>query len=529
MSTHQNSLLTDSAMPLYSPQQVNLAVFNSLKSPRYQAGRPVEDMSKFFHKQIIVDDETILDVETIKVPGFIGIADELAFADAQGNCFFGHEDIAQFLERDGLLIMTYQYNKDRYGIPVDLRLPPRNKHEQFDWMEIIIKNEGFHSGAIVPAMRPIENNKFVPGYACFNEPDRSDNALFGDKGFVSVAQRLLFPEFISKQQARGYTDSIICWMALTNPFIEFTENDINGGDPTRVVDRATLKQLLQNCVNACLGSIEAQDWLNQLENRVYCAEFMYSSLNTLVFPFNKQGLTLLLDGDEAKAIQILKLQDRHNRKQPNILSKAAKNSEFQKYHIPMPIVPEDLLPLDVLMAKNGQTIDPNSIPFPPFKLSQVLRRAFRTLLPRHQAIDDMRLAKGQTKLFANLEPMIFNQLRLNALPDDDPKVVAVRQFMALVKSQLEQKFNNYEEFDHVIDAIAQKADELIDVEDLKYFVPPRIYVDLGQNDGDENLPKGWGFRLETVGALIHRGAIPASCSVAHPNPQPPSKERVDKK
>ncbi|NWF61155.1 MAG: hypothetical protein HXY43_18335 [Fischerella sp.] len=60
-------------------------------------------------------------------------------------------------------------------------------------------------------------------------------------------------------------------------------------------------------------------------------------------------------------------------------------------------------------------------------------------------------------------------------------------------------------------------------------MPPRIYVDLGQNDGDENLPKGWGFRLETVGALIHRGAIPASCSVAHPNPQPPSKERVDKK
>jgi hypothetical protein len=42
---------------------------------------------------------------------------------------------------------------------------------------------------------------------------------------------------------------------------------------------------------------------------------------------------------------------------------------------------------------------------------------------------------------------------------------------------------------------------------LAYFVPPRIYVDLGQNDGDNNLPQGWGFKLETVGALIARSAI----------------------
>lgn len=32
-------------------------------------------------------------------------------------------------------------------------------------------------------------------------------------------------------------------------------------------------------------------------------------------------------------------------------------------------------------------------------------------------------------------------------------------------------------------------------------------MDLGQNDGDKYLPQGWGFKLETVGALIGREAI----------------------
>ncbi len=53
----------------------------------------------------------------------------------------------------------------------------------------------------------------------------------------------------------------------------------------------------------------------------------------------------------------------------------------------------------------------------------------------------------------------------------------------------------------------QQASELLSVTDTKYFVPPRIYIDLGQNYGDGNLPKIWGFKLNTLGALIDRCAI----------------------
>lgn len=98
---------------------------------------------------------------------------------------------------------------------------------------------------------------------------------------------------------------------------------------------------------------------------------MYIGLNTPVFPFNKAGLTELLGGDEAKALEILKLQERQNSGRVNLLSKTSSNPQFKFFNIQMPVVPEDLPPLDVLMSQHGQTIDSNSIPFPPFQLSQV--------------------------------------------------------------------------------------------------------------------------------------------------------------
>ncbi len=70
-----------------------------------------------------------------------------------------------------------------------------------------------------------------------------------------------------------------------------------------------------------------------------------------------------------------------------------------------------------------------------------------------------------------------------------------------------QPYDSYEAFDNAIDAVMAKADELTGKDNIKYFVPPRIYIDLGQNDDDNNLPQGWGFYLKTVGALIYRGVI----------------------
>lgn len=38
-------------------------------------------------------------------------------------------------------------------------------------------------------------------------------------------------------------------------------------------------------------------------------------------------------------------------------------------------------------------------------------------------------------------------------------------------------------------------------------------------ENNENLPKGWGFHLETVGALIYRGAIKGTPQAAVESPQ----------
>jgi hypothetical protein len=559
MSESKTLLENNDRLPLRSPEEVDLDIFNVIKGLDDKGSLPIKDIKRLFHKMIVVDDETLLNAETIKVPGFIGISDQPQLLDPQGNTVSGYEDVLKFLDKYGLLVCTYQYNKDRYGRVIDLRWPP-NEQEQYDLMEIFIKNEGHHSGAIIPAQTFTGEKTF----ASFNEPDMYHEGMYGSDGFVAVAQRLVFPEFVTPEQSRGYTDSIICWMALINPFVQFAANDFNGGDPTRVCDRPTLKEFLQNCALASLGSPEALEFFSRPENTAYCAEFIYICLNTPVYPFNKQGLTLLLDGDEAKALEILKLQEHQNHRRENILSFKSANPQFRTFNIQMPVVPADLPPLDVLMAKHGQSIDPGSIPFPPFKLSQVLRRAFRTLLPRSKALNNPKIVQAQVKLFGYLEPLIMRQLGIgipnpqpvplpvptptpvpanpptstkkaanNTSPQpspapipqpnpqsvEDPRIPAIRQFLEYVKAQLQQPYNSDAEFDSTFDAIIEKADNLVGDSELKYFVPPRIYIDLGQNDGDENLPKGWGFHLETLGALIYRGAIKGTPQASGENPQ----------
>ncbi|AFY59063.1 hypothetical protein Riv7116_6743 [Rivularia sp. PCC 7116] len=519
------NLQADTDLPLRSATDVDLEVFNSIQGPDYKEGKPVEDMKRLFHKQVIVEDDVLLDTETIKVPGFIGIADEEIVINPQGQTVSGHEDIAKFLERYGLLVCTYQYNKDRYGKEIDLRRSPQSYSEINDLMEIFIKNEGHHSGTIVPAIR--EGGK--KAFASFNEPDSYHRGLYGESGFIAVAQNLVFPEFVNSQQQRGYTDSIICWMALMNPFVKFSQNDFNGGDPTRVIDKASLKEFLKNCALASLGDESAIGFLNDVNNKAYCAEFVYIALNTPIYPFNLKGLTLLLN-DEVKAKQILAIQEQQNSKQENILSNRSTNPEFQAFNIQMPVIPQDLQPLDVLMAKKGINIDSNSIPFPPFTLSQILRRAFRTLLPRHKDVNNPTIIKSQVKLFGYLEPLILKQLGLDnphteaseeATTAINEKVKAVKEFIAFIKSQLKQNYDSYAQLDSIIDKIMQQADELVGSSDAKYFIPPRIYVDLGQNDDDGNLPQGWGFKLNTLGALIDRGAIINTTTPQPPAPQPP--------
>lgn len=486
-------------LPLRSPDAIDLSRFNALTGD--WAGKPVENIRNLFVKPVILQDGSQINVETLKVPGFIGISDAPTVSDPEGKQVSGHASIVKFLEAYGLLICTYQWNKERYGTPFDLRqpIPPELFTEGF------IKNEGHHSGAIVPAMRS-QNGQLTPSFGTFNEPDDYHRGMYGKDGFVAVAQRLVFPDFVTPTQARGYTDTIINWMALLNPFIEFPFN-YNGGDPVGIVDRPTLKQFLKNGLLACLGDAQAIAFFKKPENMCYCAEFMFVGLNTPVFPFNRAGLTRVLDGDADKAAQILAVRDAQNRREENPLSKRIRNPEFNAFNIPMPVVPEDLVPLDELMTRNGQSIADRSIPLPPFKISQVIRRAYRTLLPRHQ-FNEERLAQAQARLFKGMEPALLQQLGLRDAPATDPKVQAVSQYVTMVSQKLEQPFSSYEAFDQEMDRLMEMADQmLVGQDDRTYFMPPRVYIDLGQNDGDTNLPQGWGFRLQTIGALVARSTL----------------------
>lgn len=525
----------DQTIALYSPDFIDLERFNALLGDAGElkwVGKPLTDITKLFVKQVILDDETSLDVETLRVPGFIGIADDPDVIDAEGNTVSTHADIAQLLERDGLLIVTFQWDKERHGIPLDTRQPM----EQDLFQEAFAKNEAHHAGALVPAQRLSDDGVLTPSFGAHNEPGSYHEGLYGDDGFVTAAQRLVFPDFVTREQARGYTDSIICWMGLLNPFVKFPK-DYNGGDPTRVVDPSTLRTFLRNGLLACLGDRDAVTYLNQTVNMTYCAEYMYVTLNTVLFPFNKPALMDLLEGDESKVDQILEIQVHHNNRQPTILTQKStddafeellrrtpSNPQFDAFNISMPVVPADLPPLNTLLEAHDYYPPKESLPFPPFLISQILRRAFRTILPRHTASTEgtrKKIAQAQARMLGYLEAALLQQLGLENTASDDPRIQAVNQFTGLISQYVSQDFETYETFDAMVDQIMQKADVmLLGAGDRTRFVPPRIYTDLGQQDGDDNLPKGWGFKLETVCAFTSRRAI------GHPERRVPKAWRV---
>ncbi|NEQ96322.1 MAG: peptidoglycan-binding protein [Cyanothece sp. SIO2G6] len=504
-------------VPLHSPDEIDVERFNTRLGDAHElgwVGQPLSDIRDLFVKQVVLADGVTEAIATLQVPGFIGVADAEKVIDPSGQTVSGHEELAQVLERDGLLICTFQWDKERYGTAYDTR-QPLSEHL---FKEGFIKNEAHHAGALVPAQRRDTAGAVRPAFAAHNEPGSYHAGMYGDDGFVTVAQRLVFPDFVTREQARGYTDSIICWMGFLNPFVKFP-NDYNGGDPTKVIDAAALRIFLRNGLLAALGDRTAIAFLNDPLNMTYCAEYMYVALNTVLFPFNRVGLMDLL-GNESQVAQILEIQAKHNQGKPTILTHAGdaayeaalrrtpSNPQFDAFNIGLPVVPDTLPSLAQLMTDNGHPVAANSLPFPCFTISQILRRAFRVLLPRHKTQYPHAMAAAQSRMFQYLGAALSQQLGLDRGTLEPEKMKGVQQFMALVAQQLSQTFESDEAFDATIDQLMAQADAmLVGAGDRTYFVPPRIYTDLGQQDGDENLPQGWGFQLETVGATIARQVI----------------------
>ncbi|MEO0409427.1 MAG: hypothetical protein AAF289_18955, partial [Cyanobacteria bacterium P01_A01_bin.135] len=196
------SLPGATASPPYSPDFVDLERFNALIGDAAElgwVGQPLRDMGQLFIKSVILDDDTTLAVETVKVPGFIGVSNAATVTAPDGQTVSGHDDVAQVLARDGLLVCTFQWHKERYGIPIDTR----TALDTGVFQEAFLKNEAHHVGTLVPAQRPNADGVWVPSYAAHNEPGSYHEGMYGDDGFVAVAQRLLFPEFMDQAEARG--------------------------------------------------------------------------------------------------------------------------------------------------------------------------------------------------------------------------------------------------------------------------------------------------------------------------------------
>ncbi|ACK72738.1 hypothetical protein PCC7424_4373 [Gloeothece citriformis PCC 7424] len=520
---------------LHDISDIHLEMFNFLENAEKDIqGTRIWDLSKLFFKQVIFDKVNTLissiDVETLTVPGFIGIADTTEkILDPENNRVNGYEDVRKLLNTEGLLICTYQYNKDRYGAPINLVEITEKQTQDWslgelnDFRNFFINNEGHHTGTMVPATRKDDDNESIDGFAFLNEPDDYHKGLFGDQGFVAVAQSLIFSEPITKEQSLEYCKSIICWMSLLNPFVEFPEN--YNQDGAHVRDVTTLQEILRHTVKAALGNSFSREWLKNKQNHCYCSEFVFLGINSVLYPFNRNGLTKLLKDEEnvdSMVNDILALQKKHNDlQQPKtILSDMSNNPVFQKREIKMPEVDEKLNPLDEMIT------DHEGLPLQPLKLSQLLRLAFSTILPRKITIEHPhiyhKIFEIEVKMWIKVIELTFKTFapplstnskaspRLPDLSDLIEKINPyVEQLKTTLKNLIEQSNATFEELDKTLDTAFKNIDNLFKDEDLYYYAPPRIFIDWGQEGSDKNtlVPDTWGIKFKTQGVLIYKGVI----------------------
>jgi hypothetical protein len=463
-----------------SDYDVNIEAANGIWSP----ATPFAEAKDLWTATVLIGDQAIpapthLFGDVINV---IPYSNEDGGTDATGAAFErGDQEVAKVFQPGQVGIALKMHRPEKQVVDLNDADPSVMK-EDFKLQDTHIE--------VVVGVEKAEHGQ--AGAITLNNPQGYEEGRFGNKTYSMVFMRPTFPSYVNAEQKAEYEKNIVAAAVMFNAVTDFP-GDYNGGDPLAANSVETYKVYTEQAIKAATGDQAAQAWFKDPANQVYCAEFAYLSLSSVVDPLTASNLVPRI-GQELWDAFVAEV-DKHNRgvdefQETGNLPSAENTSSFVELNsnkraamIRINLPSDSLQPMGSLSPNPD---DNSKLALKWMTMSDIVRQFMRTHLPREILGEQM--APVQGAVLAKMKPGLLEQMGMDQMPEDDPRRVAVEALFAQIVQVVSTPYENYAAFQAALEPYAAQAAQITGPRDSAgsgAFVPPSLYhvVAQGHHDG----------------------------------------------
>ncbi len=331
------------------------------------------------------------------------------------------------------------------------------------------------------------------GAITLNNPQSYESGKFGTPDYPMIFVKPTWPEYLDPNQAQAFNDNTLLMMAGFNAVSNFP-GDYNGGDPLGAHTVERLKQYTEQMVRAIAGDEEALEFFKDPATELYCAELGFVGMSAgLHFPLNAETMVPLVGQEVWDAF--LAEVSLHNEGKESAFTSLNSNDQVQhiRFHLP----PEDLKAMHSYSPEASELAD--KLAFKPMTMADIVQHFLRTHVPREFLGEQ--IAPVQGKLLEAMKPGLLEAMAMDALPEEDPRRMALDQFFAALVGVVSTSYGSYDEFQQNLAPLMAQARQMTGPRDMSgtgYFVPPSLYHVVTQGKH-----KGGLIGLSYVGHGLH--------------------------
>lgn len=345
------------------------------------------------------------------------------------------------------------------------------------------------------------------GAITLNNPQDYEEGAFGDEKYAMIFLKPVYPDYLSAGQKKSFEANVRTLLVGFNAVTDFP-GDYNGGDPLGARNPEKVREYTKQMILAINGNEAARAWFKEPANQVYCAELAFIAFSAgLITPLNDATMIPLVGAAEwTKFQQNIR---KHNAGEPTGFTELNANQRV-KYINDLTTAPADLKPASAY----GPAGEEKKLALQPLTMSDILDEFMRTHIPREKFGET--LAPAQAAVLAAMKPGLLEQMRLNELPESDPRRAAVEQLYAAIVQAVGKSYANYTEYRAAIEPLLAQARQVTGPrgdtgEGL--FVPPSLFHVAAQGK------RAGLLKFQYEGHGVHTSAVKRRSSpVSEPTP-----------
>lgn len=322
-----------------------------------------------------------------------------------------------------------------------------------------------------------------------NNPQNYQSGLFGDTSYPMIFFTPSFPEQLSREEIIDCEKNIIAWSALINTFSHFP-GDYNGGDPLTAKSLQEAHLFGKKVLDAFAGKTEAIQWLEQEDNKLYCAEMVFLALTLgTTFPLNEQFLAPDVLNSLREAFLDKKLSSLNSNPQLSEINIELPRFSFQ----PFKQASEEIV-------KNGFG---DGLAIQPMLVTDMITSFIKYSVPRKDRGE--KCGKYQVELLQHSKLFLKQFLPHQEIQDPNSKINILIKKLEVV---LMVEYESYEVFQ------ASLKDTLFEIEEevaiistaSNMFIPPHTFLVRALEKKTENKVKGL-LGIDYLGHGIHQSLV----------------------